>query len=93
MITILNNHSLYNIFGVEKFNNLDRAINTMAPSMVEYYLKDLCSENDDNIYLNKRDVEQTLSIGEYTLYIDYSDNIYLEQENDNTNNQETSSFW
>ncbi len=65
----------------------------MAPSMVEYYLKDLCEDNDDNIYLNKRDIEHTLEIGEYSLYIDYSDNIYLELENDFSNSQETASFW
>ncbi|MGB5793764.1 hypothetical protein [Poseidonibacter sp.] len=65
----------------------------MAPSMVEYYLKDLCEDNDDNIYLNRRDIENTLVIGEYSLYIDYSENIYLEIDNDFTANQETTSFW
>ena len=93
MITILNNHSLYNIFGVEKFIHLEGAVNSMAPSMVEYYLRDLCEDSDDNIYLNKRDIEHTLEIGEYSLYIDYGDNIYLELENDSSNSQETASFW
>ncbi|MFA9374727.1 MAG: hypothetical protein ACERKK_11295 [Poseidonibacter sp.] len=93
MISILNKHSLYHTFNVKDFNYLEEAINSMAPSMVEYYLKDLCEDNDDNIYLNRRDIENTLVIGEYSLYIDYSENIYLEIDNDFTANQETTSFW
>ena len=93
MISILNKHSLYHTFNVKNFNYLEEAINSMAPSMVEYYLKDLCEDNDDNIYLNRKDIENTLVIGEYSLYIDYSENIYLEIDNDVLNNQETTSFW
>lgn len=52
-------------------------MDTMAPSLVEYYLSSLCDMNDD-IYLNKREVENSICVGDYNLYIDYSDNIYLE---------------
>ena len=92
MITILDKNSLYNTFGVDNFNLLEGAVTLMAPSMVEYYLKDL-GEYSENIYLNKRDIENTVAIGDFNLYIDYSENIYLEIENDITNNQETASFW
>lgn len=89
MITQVNKDSLYNIFGVGNFDLLESAIENMAPSLVEYYLSSLA--NDDDAYFNKRDIEETISIGDYNLYIDYSKNIYLEQ---NTINEDsTLSFW
>ena len=92
MITLLNKISLYNTFGVDNFDSIEGAINNMAPSMVEYYLSDL-SEYSEDIYLNKKDIESSLCIGDYSLYIDYNNNIYLELDNNQSSNQETASFW
>lgn len=92
MITLLNNISLYNTFGVDNFNSIEGAIDTMAPSMVEYYLSDL-SQYSEDVYLNKRDVEKSFSIGDYNLYIDYNDNIYLELDNIEKTTHETATFW
>lgn len=91
MITLLNKTSLYSTFGVETFDSLEGVINTMAPSMVEYYLSDL-SANDDEYYLNKRNVEKTIHVGEYSLYYDYDENICLEVEL-NELEDETASLW
>ena len=90
MITQINKDSLFNMFGVNDFNLLESALDNMAPSLVEYYLSSLTS--DDELYFNKRDIEESISIGDYNLYIDYSKNIYLEL---NSTNQETitQSFW
>lgn len=77
MIAQVNKDSLYNIFGVKNFDSLEGAMDTMAPSLVEYHLSSLC-EYADEIYFNKKDVEESVSIGEYNIYIDYSENIYLE---------------
>ncbi|WP_122893034.1 hypothetical protein [Arcobacter peruensis] len=92
MITLLNKISLYNTFGVDNFNSIEGAINNMAPSMVEYYLSDL-SQGAEDIYLNKREIENSLFIGDYSLYIDYNDNIYLELDNIENSSYETASFW
>ena len=92
MITLLDKTSLYNTFGVDNFNSIEEAINNMAPSMVEYYLSDLKQYSDDT-YLNKRDIENSLSIGDYSLYIDYNNNIYLELDNSQDLTYETASFW
>lgn len=91
MITLLNKNSLYTTFGVENFEALEGAINTMAPSMVEYYLSDLSAYNEE-FYLNKRNVEKTINIGEYSLYYDYDENIALEVEI-NEELEETGSLW
>jgi hypothetical protein len=77
MITLIDRDSLYNIFGVQDFDLLEGAIDNMAPSLVEYHLSSLC-ESTDETYFNKRDVEETVSIGDYYIYIDYNKNIYLE---------------
>ena len=92
MIALLNKTSLYNTFGVDNFNSIEGAIDNMAPSMVEYHLSDL-SQYSDDIYLNKRDIEKSVSIGDYSLYIDYSDNIYLELDNNDNSGHETKTFW
>ncbi len=78
MIISLDKNSLYSTFSVENFQSLESAIDNMAPSLAEYYLSSFCDSNEDNIYLNKRDIEEKVSIGEYNLYLDYSQNIYLE---------------
>ena len=89
MITQVNKDSLYNMFGVDNFNLLENALDNMAPSLVEYYLSSFV--NNDDSYFNKRDIEESISIGDYNLYIDYSKNIYLELNN--TIEDSTQSFW
>lgn len=90
MITLVNKDSLYNLFGAVSFQSLEQAVETMAPSLVEYHLSSLC-EYSDEIYFNKRDVESRFSIGDYSLYIDYSENIYLEFEESGF--EDSSSLW
>ncbi len=89
MIIQVNKDSLYNMFGVDDFNLLEDALDNMAPSLVEYYLSSLA--NNDDSYFNKRDIEESISIGDYNLYIDYSKNIYLELNN--IIEDSTQTFW
>lgn len=91
MITQLNKNLLFSTFDVEDFQMLENAINNMAPSMVEYYLSDLGSCNDE-FYLNKKEVQDYINIGEYNIYIDYNENIYLEVQT-NKESYETATLW
>jgi hypothetical protein len=90
MVTLLNKTSLYTAFGVNDFDALENIIQTMAPSMVEYYLSDL-SQYTEEFYLNKRNVEKSICIGEYSIYYDYDENICLEFEQ--TDDMDTQSLW
>ncbi|XPV70067.1 MAG: hypothetical protein ACNI25_05710 [Halarcobacter sp.] len=92
MVLMLNKISLFSTFDVEDFFSLDGAINNMAPSMVEYYLSNLSSGNDD-IYLNKRNIQSSITIGEYSLYLDYDDEVYMEIEDSLDDEFETGSLW
>ena len=89
MITQVDKDSLFNTVGVKNFELLHSAIDNMAPSLVEYYLSSFT--NDDELYFNKRDIEESISIGDYNLYIDYTKNIYLELNS--TTEEITQSFW
>ena len=90
MIIQLNKDSLFTTFAVDSFDCLEGSINNMPPSIVEYHLCDLFSNNDDS-YLNKKDIQNSLKFGDYSIYLDYSENIYLENQihEDNT----TQSLW
>lgn len=91
MITQLNKSLLFSTFDVQSFDMLESAMSNMAPSMVEYYLSDLSSNNTES-YLNKKEIQTYINIGEYNLYIDYGENIYLEIELHN-DTYETASLW
>jgi hypothetical protein len=65
----------------------------MAPSMIEYYLNDLASSSDDNSYINKSNIQQTIFLDAYSLYIDYGDDIYLEMADTSNDEFETGSLW
>ena len=92
MIALIDKVSLYNTFNINDFLSLEGAIDDMAPSTVEYHLSDL-SENCEDTYLNKREIEHSVFIGDYSLYLDYNQNIYVEIDTDVLNNQQTGSFW
>ncbi|RXK14296.1 hypothetical protein CP965_02265 [Halarcobacter mediterraneus] len=92
MILLLNKNSLFSTFGVNCFNDLDLAINNMAPSMVDYYLSDL-SNGVDNSYLNKRNIQSSINIGDFSLYLDYDEEIYLEFLQQSNEAFETASLW
>ncbi|RXJ70222.1 hypothetical protein CRV08_01260 [Halarcobacter ebronensis] len=92
MVLLLNKTSLYSTFGVDNFESLDLVITSMAPSMVEYYLSDLSNGNDD-AYLNKKNIQNSINIGEYSIYLDYDEEIYLEIEDSSIDDNETGSLW
>ena len=91
MISQINPDSLYNLFRIENFELLENTIDNMSPSLAEYYLESLINRNED-IYFNKKDIETSISIGNYNIYIDYNKNIYIE-ELTKMIDETTQSFW
>jgi hypothetical protein len=75
------------------FEQIEITTQTMAPSMIEYYLSNLASNSEEeSAYINKSEVQNIIYLDEYMLFIDYSDNIYLEftEKNDD---YDTESLW
>jgi len=92
LIIALDKDLVYSTFNVEMFDQIAIATQTMAPSMIEYYLSDLASNSEESSYINKSEIQNTIYLDEYMLYIDYSDNIYLEFTEKN-NDYETETLW
>jgi hypothetical protein len=78
MTILLDKSNLYSTFSVSSFDELKSSIDSIAPSMTEYYLNDLSSFNASDLHLNKSNIEQSLYLDSYSLYLDYSENVYLE---------------
>ena len=94
MIVQLDNNLLYTTFDANSFNEFESNVQDMAPSMVEYYLNDLSSDNlhDNSVYINKTNIQQTVFIDEFLVHLDYNDDIYLEFV-EKTSEYDTASFF
>lgn len=92
MIIKLDTNLVYSTFSVETFEQVELVSQTMAPSMIEYYLSDLASNNEESSYINKTEIQNIIYLDEYMLYSDYSDNIYLEFV-EKSDDYETKSLW
>lgn len=93
MIIQLDKNHLFNTFGVSSFKQLEENTNTMAPSMVEYYLSDLASvSHEGDSYINKSNIQHTITLDEYSLYLDYNEDTYLEFI-ENNDIYETGTLW
>ncbi len=92
MIVSIDKNYLFGLFGVDNFYSLETTIDTMAPSLVEYHLSSFCDGSCQTAYFNKKDVEKSLFSGDYTLYLDYNEDIYLELFESNIDDM-TQSLW
>jgi len=90
MTILVEKNSLFSIFNVDTFSKLREAIELISPSMVEYYINNL-SSNIENIYLNKTNIQDSFSFLDYIFYFDYEENIYLQINNNYT--EQTESLW
>ena len=92
MIIQLDTTSLFQTFKISSFEELEHEIQSIAPSMVEYYLDDLSSQTTEATYINRSNIQKTIFLDQYTLYLDYWDSIYLEKQ-EKDDNYETESLW
>ncbi len=93
MTVLIDKTSLYSIFGVSCFNDLEKSIDSLSPSMTEYYLSDIASLNNDSFHLNKSNIQKSLILDNYYLYLDYNENVFLEITKDEDDEFETGSLW
>ncbi len=94
-MTILLDKDLFlSTFGLTNFEEIDSKLQSMAPSMMEYYLSDLSSSCiEDKCYLDNNKIQFTYYLDEYLIYIDYDENIYLEFKENRDDEYETGSLW
>jgi len=92
LIIQLDANSLFSTFEVSSFQELEEGIQSIAPSMVEYHLQDLSSSDTESVYINKSNIQQTIYLDQYSLYLDYEDSIFLEFI-EKEDEYETESLW
>ncbi|MEA2017087.1 MAG: hypothetical protein U9N59_01455 [Campylobacterota bacterium] len=92
MIIQLDKNLVYSTFNVENFEQIELTTQSMAPSMVEYYLSDLATISEEPSYINKSNIQHSIVLDEYSLYFDYDNNIYLEFL-EKEDNYETTTLW
>ncbi len=96
MLIQIQKNILYSYLKVDSFIFLEEAIDSIAPSNLEYYLNDLInignnSLNDNflDLRFSKNNIKDFLNLGDFVLYLDFEDEIYLEKftsyDNDHTN--------
>jgi len=92
LIYLDNNQNIYSIFNITAFNQLNNAVFNISPSMCEYYINDLLQSLNTNTVFNKSNIQDSVNLDSYTIYLDYDENIYIE-ENSSENEYETQSLW
>lgn len=92
MTFLLNKQTLFATFGVRDIEALHASLISMAPSMVEYYLSDLNHSNQEE-YINKRNIQQTITLDQFHIHFDYDENIFLEIDQSYEDNTMIGSFW
>lgn len=93
MTVLIDKNNLYSTFSVTDFDELESSIGQLSPSMTEYYLSDIASLNNDNSHLNRSNIQKSLYLDNYYLYLDYSENIFLEINQNTTEEFETATLW
>ncbi|MCT7530981.1 hypothetical protein [Aliarcobacter cryaerophilus] len=91
MFVNIDKNIILNIFGVDTFYGLEKVLDNMSPSLVEYHLSNFL-DSDSSSYFDKKNIETTFNIGDYNLHIDYNDNIFIEL-NKTEENSQTLTFW
>jgi hypothetical protein len=89
MIKQIEKNDLFSIFNIENFLHLETIIDNFSPSLAEYHLEIFFSNSENESFLNKRNIQNSLNIGSFSLYLDYDENIYLESFENNLSDEAT----
>jgi len=93
MIYLLEKETIFNTFNVSDFDTLESVIYDLAPSMCEYYLQNIVESSFEDHTLNRSNIQQSITIDNFLIHIDYSNQIFLEQLSNPTDDYNTESLW
>ena len=92
MVVNVHKSEIFNIFEVESFSLLELKIDQISPSLAEYHLENFIQNKECEKFFNKKDIQNSFCIGNFSLHLDYNENIYIELFKDNLDTS-TQSFW
>lgn len=78
MIKLIEKNEIFSLFKIDNFFNLEKIIDDFSPSLAEYHLENFFSNSDEECFLNRKEIQNSFNIGDFALYLDYDENIYLE---------------
>jgi hypothetical protein len=95
LIYLVNSYDLLSEFRLTSLEMLESHLNSIAPSICEYHFENISLYSQTQTYLNKNQIEKELFFGDYKLYIDYEENIYLEKDDsyDDSTQDDTLQLW
>jgi hypothetical protein len=89
---LVDNQIVLSTFSSISFDELEQNINNIPPSMCEYYLNELIINLNSNNSFNKTNIQDSIYFNEYSIYLDYDSNIFIDI-NKEVDTYETSSLW
>ncbi len=92
MLVLVDKSSIFRLFGVDTFFDLESTLYSMSPSLVEYHLTSFLDSENLN-YFNKKNIETSFYIGGFSLYLDYNKDIFLEENSTKEDTIERLSLW
>ncbi len=78
MIYLDNNNKVYSLFDINEFTQLHSKVFTIAPSVCDYNLNNLINTLEPQSFFNKSNIQDSINIDNYSLYLAYDNNIYIE---------------
>ncbi|OCL82818.1 MULTISPECIES: hypothetical protein [Arcobacteraceae] len=82
MIKQIEKNDIFSLFNIDNFVHLEQSLDEYSPSLAQYHLENFFLNIDEESFLNKREIQNSFNIGDYSIYLDYDDNIYLESLKD-----------
>jgi hypothetical protein len=80
LIYLIDKYDLFNEFQINLLDEVESKINSIAPSICEYYFENIILYSQIQTYLNKNYIERSYDFGVFRLHIDYETNIYIEKD-------------
>lgn len=93
MLYLVSSYDLLNEFRLSSIDLLETNLNSMAPSLCEYHFENIVLYSDIHPYLNKNQIAKEFYFGDFRMYIDYENNIYIEKDESYNSDDDVLDLW
>jgi len=68
-------------FNIDIPKEIDKVIDLLPPSLLEYHLDTLFSFGDESYTFNRSNIEQSIDVDTFKIFFDYEEECYMEKLN------------
>jgi len=90
---LVSDYDLLNEFRLSSIDMFETHLNSMAPSLCEYHFENIVLYSDIHQYLNKNQIAKEFYFGDFRMYIDYENNIYIEKDDNYNSDDDVLELW